>query len=180
MGGTKGRVMNLILQRANGSELIRQIDAAAARERIGEIRFLEDQFIAKLQSLRKHTVPQNVILALACKVFNLHLTRDEAEKMSNAERKKAVAFVQKIKDNAKEYYSQFGANAYAAVNVLTDFASYPCGLSGVNTVPVLQAKAGALIDEFVEASNKPGFNMANYLGADAIEAVTLYDSLTAA
>ena len=52
--------------------------------------------------------------------------------------------------------------------------------SGVNTVPVLQAKAGAWIDEFVEASDKPGFNMTNYLGADAIKVVTWYNSLTAA
>lgn len=154
--------------------------AAAARERIGEIRSLEDQFIAKLRNLKKHSVPQNVMLALACKVFNLHLTRDDAEKMSGAERKKAAAFVQKIKADTKEYYSQFGANAYAAMNVLTDFASYPKGLSGVNTVPVLQAKAGAWIDDFVEASAKPGFNMTSYLGVDAIEAATWYDSLTAA
>jgi hypothetical protein len=49
------------------------------------------------------------LLALACKVFNLHLTRDEAEKMSDAERKKAVLFVKKIKDDTKEYYGQFGA-----------------------------------------------------------------------
>ena len=65
-------------------------------------------------------------------------------------------------------------------DVLADFASYPRGVSGVNTVPVLQAKAGAWIDEFVEASDTPGFNMTNYLGADAIEAATWYDSLTAA
>ncbi len=60
----------------------------AARERIGEIRSLEDQFIVKLRNLKKHSVPQNVMLALACKVFNLHLTRDDVEKMSGAERKK--------------------------------------------------------------------------------------------
>ena len=41
-------------------------------------------------------------------------------------------------------------------------------------------KIGAWIDEFVEASDKLGFNMTNYLGADAIEAVTWYDSLAAA
>ena len=154
--------------------------ADAARERIGEIRSLEDQFIAKLQNLRKHAVPQSVMLALACKVFNLHLTREEAEKMSGAERKKAVSFVQKIKADTQEYYQQFGANAYAAMNVLTDFASYPKGLSGMNTVPVLQAKAGAWIDDFVVESEQPGFNMTNYLGVDAIEAATWYDSLTAA
>ena len=100
--------------------------------------------------------------------------------MSDTERKKAVLFVKTIKDDTKEYYGQFGANAYVAMNVLTDFASYPKGLSGMNTVPVLQAKAGAWIDEFVEASAKPGFNMTNYLGTDAIEAATWYDSLTAA
>ena len=98
---------------------IRQQLAAAARERIGEIRSLEDQFIAKLQNLRKYAVPQNVMLALACKVFNLHLTRDEAEKMSDVERKRAMKFVQKIKNDTREYYGQFGANAYAAMNVLT-------------------------------------------------------------
>jgi len=159
---------------------IRQQLAAAARERIGEIRTLEDQFIAKLRNLKKHSIPQNVMLALACKVFNLHLTRDDAAKMSDVERKKAVKFVQKIKDDTREYYGQFGANAYAAMNVLTDFASYPQGLSGVNTVPVLQAKAGAWIDDFVEASEKPGFNMTKYLGTDAIEAAMWYESLVAA
>ena len=100
--------------------------------------------------------------------------------MSVADRKKAVAFVQKIKSDAQDYYQQFGANAYAAMNVLTDFASYPEGLGGLNTVPVLQSKAGAWIDDFVEASAKPGFNMTSYLGVDAIEAATWYDSLTAA
>ena len=34
-----------------------------------------------------------------------------------------------LKDDTREYYGQFGANAYAAMNVLTDFASYPQGLS---------------------------------------------------
>ena len=159
---------------------IQQQLAAAARERIGEIRTLEDQFIATLRKLKNHSVPQSVMLSLACKVFNLHLTRDEANKMSNAERKKAVAFVQKIKEDTKEYYKQFGANAYAAMNVLTDFASYPKGLSGMNTVPVLQAKAGAWIDDFVTASEKPGFNMTAYLGVDAIEAAMWYESLVAA
>ena len=43
-----------------------------------------------------------------------------------------------------------------------------------------EKKIAAWIDEFVEASAKPGFNMTNYLGADAIEAATWYDSLTAA
>lgn len=43
-----------------------------------------------------------------------------------------------------------------------------------------QNSAVMWMSDFVEASAKPGFNMTNYLGADAIEAATWYDSLTAA
>ena len=43
-----------------------------------------------------------------------------------------------------------------------------------------QKRAGARIDDFVEASEKPGLNMISYLGTDAIEAAMWYDSLTAA
>ena len=43
-----------------------------------------------------------------------------------------------------------------------------------------QNSAEMRMPDFVEASAKPGFNMTNYLGADAIEAATWYDSLTAA
>ena len=63
------------------------------------------------------------------------------------------------------------------MEIRTDYVS---NSSSSAFVVVLQAKAGAWIDEFVEASDKPGFNMTNYLGADAIEAATWYDSLTAA
>ena len=50
----------------------------------------------------------------------------------------------------------------------------------MNTVPVLQAKAGAWIDDFVAASEKPDFNMTAYLGVEAIEAALWYESLVAA
>lgn len=166
--------------RTVSEERIYQQLEEAAQSQIGEIRSLEEQFIAKLRRLREHDVPQSVMLALACKVFNLHLTRDEAKNLSAVERKKAKDFVEKIKKDSAEYYAQFGANAYAAMNVLTDFASYPKGSSGVNTVSTLQAKAGAWIDDFVEASSRPGFNMTKYLGEDAIETATWYDSLVAA
>ena len=43
-----------------------------------------------------------------------------------------------------------------------------------------QKSAGAWIDDFVEASEKPGLNMISYLGTDAIEAAMWYDSLVAA
>lgn len=38
----------------------------------------------------------------------------------------------------------------------------------------------AWIDDFVAESAKPGFNMTRYLGVDAVEAATWYDSITAA
>ena len=43
-----------------------------------------------------------------------------------------------------------------------------------------QNSAVMWMSDFVEASAKPGFYMTSYLGVDAIEAATWYDSLTAA
>lgn len=43
-----------------------------------------------------------------------------------------------------------------------------------------QNSAVMRMSDFIEASAKPGFNMTSYLGVDAIEAATWYDSLTAA
>ncbi len=151
--------------------------ASAASEQIGEIQTLEERFVKQLQKLREHVIPQSVVLALACKVFNLHLTRAKVLKMTDAEIQMARSFAAKIKRDTKEYYSSFGANAYAAMNVLTDFASYPEGMNGIRTAPFLQARAGAWMEDFSNESEKPNFRMTNYLGADAIEAATWYESL---
>lgn len=43
-----------------------------------------------------------------------------------------------------------------------------------------QNSAVMRMSDFVEAGDNSGFNMTNYLGADAIKVVTWYNSLTAA
>ena len=50
----------------------------------------------------------------------------------------------------------------------------------VNMERKKQKRVGARIGDFVEAIDKPGFNMTNYLGADVIEAATWYGSPMAA
>lgn len=50
----------------------------------------------------------------------------------------------------------------------------------IRTKDVLAKGHKAWIDVFVVESVKPGFSMASYLGVDAVEAATWYDSLTAA
>ena len=50
----------------------------------------------------------------------------------------------------------------------------------IRTKDVLAREHKAWIDDFVMESAKPGFNMTRYLGFDAVEAATWYDSITAA
>ena len=151
-----------------------------AEERIGEIQTLEEEFIAKLRKLREHPIPANSVLALACKVFDQNMTRDRAKSLTEQQRKRAREFVAKIKYLTEEYYNQFGANAYAAMNVMTDFATYPKGIVAQGDISRLQAKAGLWLDEFVRESANAGFSLTKYLGEDAVESATWFESLTAA
>lgn len=50
----------------------------------------------------------------------------------------------------------------------------------IRTKDVLARGRKAWIDDFVVESATPGFNMTRYLGVDAVEAATWYDSITAA
>ncbi len=50
----------------------------------------------------------------------------------------------------------------------------------IRTKDVLARGRKAWIDDFVVESAKTGFNMTRYLGVDAVEAATWYDSITAA
>jgi len=58
-----------------------------------------------------------------------------------------------------------GENGYAALNVLTDFASRPVGfISQEGRIDSLQHRAGGWIEDFVEAMESRDFKYEDYLG----------------
>ena len=58
-----------------------------------------------------------------------------------------------------------GENGYAALNVLTDFASRPIVLSfsPASRVHLLQERSGRWVDEFIAAIKDEAFDFGNYV-----------------
>jgi hypothetical protein len=79
-----------------------------------------------------------------------------------------------------------GPNGYAALNVLTDYASRPEGVIAPEArMHALQQKAGGWMDDFVHAIKAPGFSYDTYLAgyretAELIEALPTPNAKTAA
>ena len=65
---------------------------------------------------------------------------------------------------SERYFRELGPNAYAVLNVLTDFASHPPENSRMRRDrPTLQRMAGRWLREFRDASKVPGFAMAEHI-----------------
>jgi len=64
----------------------------------------------------------------------------------------------------QSYFSEMGHHGYAALNVLTDFASRPAGVIAPEArMHGLQQKAGRWMDDFVSAIEHPDFSFDSYL-----------------
>jgi len=118
---------------------------------------------------------------LRCKLREVaQTTRDRAVALKGLPLKNAKEFVSAVEELVNEYSAEFGPNAYAAMNVLTDYASFPKGLNIIGGVSRLQACAGDWVDDFIKASSSPDFSITKYLGEEAVESATWFASLAAA
>lgn len=129
--------------------------------RSGELSTLETQFVATLRNLKRFHVPRKVIWPLACKVFSFHLPPQPTKIQQEIWQKK----MNHILDLGRRYFNEMGENGYAAVNVLTDYASRPVGMiSPEGNIDSLQRKTGAWAADFVDAIEERDFNFDIYLG----------------
>jgi hypothetical protein len=129
--------------------------------RAGELVNLEDKFIAALRNLKRFHVPPQVMWPLTCKVFGYRMIEDPTlrQKELTEERKERVL---KLRD---QYFKELGQNGYAALNVLTDFASRPTAvLSPEMNINSMQKKSGDWVAEFVDAIEERNFDFETYLG----------------
>jgi hypothetical protein len=129
--------------------------------RAGEFKIFQARFIAALQNIKRYHVPPDVMWALACKAFKWYLpndlTKNQLESLNEREHR--------IIHLTEKYFSQLGHNGYAAMNVLTEFASFPEGFpTPMSHIDSLQKKAGAWIMDFVESIKDEGFTFEKYLG----------------
>jgi hypothetical protein len=144
-------------------------------ENIGDIHRLETQLAEKLHQLKRYHVPEKEMLPLVCRVFDVKATKEVAEKQRRVD--DLLALRKQVKDLTKSYFSEMGQHGYAALNVLTDYASRPTGVIAPEaSMHGLQQKAGSWMDDFIAAIKNPAFSFDNYLAdfrqtAEAIEAL---------
>lgn len=123
---------------------------------------LKTQFIERLHNLQRYHVPEKEMLSLACKVFDVRADEKVDSQPKRVEQLKDFRFA--FDELTSKYFSEMGENAYAALNVLTDFASRPTSyISPVSVMDSLQKKAGAWIDEFIPAIKDDKFKFDDYL-----------------
>jgi hypothetical protein len=144
-------------------------------ENIGDIRLLERQLTEKLHQLQRYYVPETEMLPLLCRAFDVKLTPDVADKPKRVDDLRTLREQARVLTN--HYFSEMGPHGYAALNVLTDFASRPVGvMSPEASMDGLQQKAGSWLDDFVSSIQHPEFSFDSHL-ADYRETAKIIDSL---
>ena len=127
----------------------------------GEFASLEAEFVESLKNLKRFHVPPSLGWPLVCKVFGFKLGPDPTTKQVEVFDKKRT----RVRELVRKYFSEMGENGYAALNVLTDYASSPVGMiSAEMNINSMQRKAGGWIDEFIAVNQSASFNFNDYLG----------------
>jgi hypothetical protein len=129
--------------------------------RAGELSKMEAEFTEALLNLKRFHVPRKVMWALACKVFEQSCPDDASKRLQELWELKQRA----IAGLTETYFGTLGENGYAALNVLTDFASRPVGMiSAEQRIDGLQRQSGSWMGEFIAAMEHRDFNFETYLG----------------
>lgn len=135
---------------------------ASFQLKAGEFGQLEAQFLGRLKNLQRFHVPRKYMWPLLCKVFQLREPREDASaKVKDAWEKQRLA----VNALTEHYFNELDSTGYAALSVLTDFATRPPAANfGALRVHGFQSASGLWIEKFVEAIRSDQFNFKSYLG----------------
>lgn len=132
------------------------------QDNIGDIRELESAMSGKLRRLREFALPPEAMLPIACRAFGITLRPEELGKVRRVE--SVLAIRDRIGELTDSYFSEMGANGYAALNVLTDYATRPVGVIAPEaSMHGLQQKATDWMDGFLAEIGSSGFALDRYL-----------------
>ncbi len=174
--GQRGLTLSFNHNQKISEKQIRKTIVASRRE-IGEIESLWNVFENKLHQLKKITVPKKAWLPIYCKAFGVDATKEELTKGQVDIMTDRACKIIKTSD---EYAEELGENAYALMNVLTDFASFPVGTNNASTVVHgYQRKVGSWVNDFLVETNKEDFSLDKYIGEHAQASANRLNELVA-
>ena len=153
----------------SSKELENEITIKAVKE-IGRIDDIWSIFQKKILYLKNTELSPDYWLAIFCKVFGIMIDKNN---ISDRKVDSLIKQGKSILNASKEYSEELGCNAYALMNVLTDFASFPIGINGsTNYVHTYQHRVGNWINEFISAHRQKDFTWEKYLH-DFVESASI-------
>ncbi len=138
-----------------------------AKLKLGPIEGIISTFEDKLGALNQIKIPQSMVLPIFVKVFSIPDV--DSEDITPASRLKYLIQADSVKKAGASYYDELGDNAYAMMNVLTDFASFPVGRVSQTMVHGYQSRVGEWVNELLDAYGKNDFHMKSFIGEDALK-----------
>lgn len=123
---------------------------------------LETEFRESLKTLNASPFPRGFVWPLVCKIFDIKLpvVGSSRKSFENFEKRRS-----EVKKLTERYFNQLGDTGYAALNVLTDYATRPPGeVSPDSRVNALQIASGIWMEDFSRRITTADFSFADYLG----------------
>lgn len=146
-------------------------------ENLGDIRELETQLKGQLNNLRRFYVPEEMMLPTLCKAFDIRVPQD----LNNKPRRinELIELREHASTLTNRYFKEIGPNGYAALNVLTDYATRPVGgIAPEAQIHGLQQKASTWMEDFIREMQQPTFSFQQYL-AGHLESAAVIRALQA-
>ena len=137
--------------------------ASEAMKKVGSLADTKREFIDAASVLLGIAMTREQMRALFCLVNGIKLDEDGARTLTDEKREHLVAINNRLSGLIDSYSSELGPSAYAAFNVLTDWASYPSGNSDAVVSPGRQQRVGEWLEEFSIMARRGGFNLNAYL-----------------
>ncbi len=122
---------------------------------------LEDSFVAWMEQLKNHPIPDEYVLALCARIMNVKFDIETKDfKKRKTETDTLVKFQDAIEQLKKKYWPVMGSTAYAVFNMATDYATH-----STNTLHIdgQQARVGTWLSEFCKEAAAKKFSLNTYL-----------------
>jgi hypothetical protein len=128
----------------------------------GEFAKQEARFVEQVNNLSRFHVPRKMMWPLLAKIFGLTPPSGDAKPKTLENWKLQKVHTEQL---TKRYFDELEDTGYAALNVLTDYASRPPAIAfGQSRMHSLQTTCGVWMKSFTEAVKCDSFNFKNYLG----------------
>lgn len=142
------------------------------QHRIGQIQDLEKKFNADLQRLRKFEITERTMKEIFCMIFPVEHTTVK-EKLSQTKCENLLDKKNRMESLVKDYTNEMGTNAYALLNILSDYASFPQNDSQNRFLAgCYQKKVGDWMNDFQQTVIGGKKTLENYVTQDAKDALT--------